>query len=239
MKLLIDEKERSYLVNEGNDLHTSKGMIDKTQIDNAQCGEILKSNTGRPFHVLNPNILDFIRKAKRGPQAMTFKDMSIAVGYTALKSSSRIVEAGTGSGLFSMFLAYHIQPGKLITYEKRADFSEIAKKNFDRFGIENIVLKNQDIYEGIEEKDLDAVFLDLPEPWLAFDAVNESIKVGGYLVSYSPSINQVNKLDPNLIKYQTETFETIKRHWKPDKMSPSTRMLGHTGFLTVARKIES
>jgi len=238
MRLLLDRKGASYLVEEGKDLHTRYGMVKAWDIMGAGPGGEVSSNTGQKFTVLEPDILDFIGKARRGPQAMTLKDMSLAAGYAGLHSGSRVVEAGAGSGLMSMYLAHVVFPEKLVTYEIREDFAGIARGNFERFGIGNIELKVKDVYAGIDERGLDAVILDLAEPWRVVPNLKDALKTGGRLVSYSPSINQSRQLAETLDCYMHETFECILRNWKADRMSPDTRMLGHTGFYTVARKLK-
>lgn len=238
MILLIDEKGRRYLIREGEDLHCSYGMVKWGDVLAAGTGGVVKSNMGAGFNIIGPSILDFIGKAKRGPQAMTLKDMGLIVAYSGIHSGSRVLEAGTGSGLFTMYLAHIVYPAQVVTYEVRDDFQKIALKNFEKFGITNVKPQLRDIYEGVDEIDLDAVLLDLTEPWRVVPVIKEKLKVGGTLVSYSPSINQSRQLAEVLDDYQHETFETILRHWKATKMSPDTRMLGHTGFLTVARKLK-
>jgi tRNA (adenine57-N1/adenine58-N1)-methyltransferase catalytic subunit len=238
MRLLIDHKGDTYLVNDGKELHTKYGFMRADAIHQAAPGDVLVSNTGIKFTVLEPNIIDFIGKARRGPQAMTLKDMGLAVAYAGVRSGSRVLESGTGSGLFTLFLSHVVYPETVVTYELREDFAEIAKANFERFGAKNVRLELRDTYNGIDEKGLDAVFLDLAEPWKAVPHVDGALKVGGVLVSYSPSINQNRQLAEVIEgRYMHETFETMLRNWKADKMSPDTRMLGHTGFLTVARKL--
>jgi tRNA (adenine57-N1/adenine58-N1)-methyltransferase catalytic subunit len=238
MRLLIDHKGNTYLVGGDSDFHTKYGALKAAAIKEAKPGDLIESNTGVKFRVLEPNIIDYISKARRGPQAMTLKDMSLAAGYAGIRSGSRVFESGTGSGLFTMYLAYTVYPETVVTYELREDFAEIAKKNFDRFAVKNVRLELRDTYAGIGETELDAAFLDLTEPWLVVPHLKDALKIGGILVSYSPSINQSRQLAEVLQEsYMQETFETILRDWKPDTMRPDTRMLGHTGFLTVARRL--
>jgi len=235
MKLLIDEREDTYLVFEGKDFHTKYGFVKADDLKNAKPGDMVESNMGRRFHVIEPDVSDFMRKAMRGPQAVMQKDAAIIAGYACLRSGSRVVEAGAGSGVLSIYLSYVIYPEKLVSYEIREDFAEIAKANFSKYKIENVELKLKDIYEGIDEKELDAVVLDLTEPWKAVEHARKALKVGGYLISYSPSINQSRQLAEKLSGFRYETFECILRNWKEESMRPDTRMIGHTGFITVAR----
>lgn len=236
MILLVDEKGSTYLVKASADVHTKYGFIKADALLNAKPGDELKSNIGKKFRVLPPDAVDFFHKAKRGPQAVTLKDCAMIVAKTGIATGSNVLEAGTGSGLLSMFLANILRPGKLVTYEVREDFAEIARKNFERFGIKNIELKGKNIYDGIDEEELDAIILDLPEPWLVVEHARKSLKPGGYLVSYSPSITQSKRLHDALEEdFTPETLETLLRTWNMKTVRPNTRMLGHTGFITIAR----
>ncbi|MFH1835064.1 MAG: tRNA (adenine-N1)-methyltransferase [Methanobacteriota archaeon] len=236
MRLLIDEKGNTYLVKGKSDFHTKYGFITANDLNSAKPGDAIKSNIGRTFRVLSPNVIDYFHKAKRGPQAVTLKDCGTIVAKTGISSNSKVLESGTGSGLLSTFLANIVSPGKLTTYEIRDDFAEIARKNFERFNIKNINLKKRDIYEGIKEKNLDAIILDLPEPWLVVEHAKKALKVGGYLTSYSPSITQSKKVYDALEQdFESETIETLERTWNMKTVRPDTRMLGHTGFITIAR----
>ncbi len=238
MRLLVDPKGGKYLVERGRDFHTKYGFVKSDAVASAEPGAVVESNTGIRFSVLDPDVRDYLEKARRGPQAMTLKDMSMAAGYAGISSGSRVLESGTGSGLFTMFLAHVVYPETVVTYELREDFADIAKCNFERFGVKNVRLELRDTYLGIDERGLDAVFLDLTEPWKVVPNLTEALGVGGTLVSYSPSINQSRQLTEALNEgWLHETFENILRNWKADTMRPDTQMLGHTGFLTVARKL--
>lgn len=233
----MDEKGCTYLTTAEKDLHTKYGFVKAGEIKKTKPGELVESNIGKKFRVLHPNFIDFMEKAKRGPQTISLKDCGLIAAYTGVTSGSRVVDAGTGSGLMAMFLAHIVDPEILTTYEIREDFAEIAKSNFEKFSIKNIKLKLKSIYEGIEEKNLDLVVLDLPEPWIVVEHVTKSLKVGAYLVSYSPSINQSKKFYEELKKYNftSETLECVVRNWDLEKLRPHTRMLAHTGFITIAR----
>ena len=128
-------------------------------------------------------------------------------------------------------------PGKIILY------GEHALKNIRKAGLEQYVTtKLKDITKEIEEKELDAIILDIPNPWEAMENVWNSLKVGGYFCSYSPLISQVEKTVTELRKHsfiEIKTFENIQREMVVSSYGtrPSFDMLGHTGYLTFARKI--
>lgn len=239
MYLLIDEKGRKYMVKGTADVHTNYGVIKAEELSRKKFGDVVETQKGRKFFILNPEILDFIEKAKRGPQVISLKDCAMITGYTGIHSGSRVVEAGVGSGILSMFLANIIAPEKLISYEIRGDFAEIARENFEKSGLSNIEIKIKNIYEGIDEKDLDVIMLDLPEPWKVVEHAKKSLNIGGFLVSYSPSIEQSKKFCEKLNGFMHETIECLVRNWDMKVVRPYSRMLGHTGFITFARLMKS
>ncbi|CEG13218.1 tRNA (adenine(57)-N(1)/adenine(58)-N(1))-methyltransferase TrmI [groundwater metagenome] len=237
MKILIDPKGRKYIFKE-EDMHTKDGMIKADEINKCEVGGTVKTHLGTEYAVIHPNITDILQKARRGPQAITLKDASLIVGYANLHSGSKVLNSGTGSGIMDIFLAYAVEPEKVISYEIRDDFAKIAGKNFERFGIDNVEIKMKNIYEGIDEENLDAIILDLPEPWLVVRFAVEKLKIGGILISFSPSIEQSKKFHDALdINFLQETFECVLRDWDMKVVRPCSRMIAHTGFITVARLI--
>ncbi|MDI6730276.1 MAG: methyltransferase domain-containing protein [Candidatus Altarchaeum sp.] len=237
MKILIDQKGRKYIF-KGEDMHTKDGMIKADEINKCEIGGNVKTHLGTEYVVIRPNITDILQKARRGPQAITLKDASLIVGYANLHSRSKVVNAGTGSGIIDIFLAYAVEPEKVISYEIRDDFAKIAGKNFEKFGIDNVEIKMKNIYEGIDEENLDAIIMDLPEPWLVVRFAVEKLKIGGILISFSPSIEQSKKFHDALdINFLQETFECVLRNWNMKIVRPCSRMIAHTGFITVARLI--
>ncbi len=237
MYLLVDEKGRKYMVKGTADVHTNYGVIKADELSRKKFGDTIETQMGRKFFIIKPGIPDFMEKARRGPQAISLKDCAMIAGWTGIHSNSRVLEAGVGSGILSMFLANIIAPERLISYEIREDFAKIAKENFERYGINNIEIKMKNIYEGIDEKELDLIVLDLPEPWKVAGHAKKSLSVDGFLVSYSPSIEQSKKFCDELNGFMHETIECLVRNWDMKVVRPYSRMLAHTGFITFARWI--
>jgi tRNA (adenine57-N1/adenine58-N1)-methyltransferase len=236
MYLLIDEKDRRYLVRGGKDVHTNYGVIKADQISEENVGKIIETHQGRKYFLIKPMITDFLEKGKRGPQAMTLKDCALIAGYSGIAPGSKVVEAGVGSGILSMYLANVIKPAELTSYEIRDDFAKIAQDNFDRFGVENVKIRMKNIYDGIDEEDLDLISLDVPEPWRVVENAKKALKVGGTISSYSPSIEQNKKFCDALgDDFKAETVEAILRTWDMEVVRPHSRMIAHTGFITFAR----
>lgn len=243
-RLLIDKKGRRQLVDEGKDLHTHGGVIKESDLRKVKYSGPVETHLGRKFFILKPSIIDLIEKMEKRAQIVYPKDSAIIIGLAGLSSGSRIVEAGTGVAGMTLMLANAVRPeGKVYSYEIRKEHQEQARAHLKEADLEKFVtLKNKDIYEGIDETDLDAVILDLPEPWKVSDHAAKSLKFGGYLVSYSPSIEQVKRFATDLPKQfqDVNTIEVILRDWEisNERCRPKTRMIGHTGFITIARKLQ-
>ncbi|MGH7896407.1 MAG: tRNA (adenine-N1)-methyltransferase, partial [Candidatus Binatia bacterium] len=135
--------------------------------------------------------------------------------------------------------------GRVVSYDNRADHVAMAEGNVRRFfgTAPQWTVKLGDVYDAIEETDVDRVILDVPEPWRALDAVARSLTAGGVLVGYLPTVLQVKSLVDALHHHPgfgvVETFETLQRFWHVREVSirPGHRMVAHTGFITVARRL--
>ena len=187
------------------------------------------------------NLLDILKKLKRLPQIVTPKDASLILGYTGTSPDSLIVDAGAGSGFLCIFLAYYCRKGKVVTYEKRSDFAEVVRKNVKISGLKNIVVKEKDIFKGIEEKNVDLITLDMQGAEEVVENAFQVLKPGSWLVVYSPYIEQVisvrNKIE-GLNFTQIKTVENIVREWRAGRHTlPEVSGVMHTGWLTFARKI--
>ena len=132
---------------------------------------------------------------------------------------------------------------EVITYEIRDDFIEIVRSNIEFLNLKNIKIKKKNIYEEIDDKNIDVMILDLPEPWKAIDNCSKAIKPGGFLVSYSPSVPQVadfvNAIRKNESFVYLKTAEITEREWEVEerKVRPKSTSIGHSGFLSFARKV--
>jgi len=241
-KVLITRQGRKFYAKElDKDLHTQYGFIKKEELNKSKEGSLLKSNTNKEFFIFNPSFIDLYRKIKRDAQIIPLKDIGLIIAETGINKKSRVLDAGSGSGALACFLAA-IAKG-VITYEIRDDFIEIVKSNIEFLGLKNIKIKKKDIYKEIDDKNIDVVILDLPEPWKAIETCSRALKPGGFLVSYSPSVPQmadfVNALRKNEKFVYIKTAEIIEREWEVEerRVRPKTSAIGHSGFLSFARKV--
>ena len=239
--LITKQGKRFYVKDRSKDLHTQFGYIKAAELVNAKPGSVLKTNTGKELCVLKPSFVDVYRKIKRSAQIIPLKDLVTIVAETGLNLKSKVVDAGAGSGGLACFLANIAK--QVTTYEIRDDFVKIVESNKQLLGLNNLKVKKGDIYKGISEKNVDLVTLDLPEPWLAVQSAEKALKVGGFLVSYSPTIPQVSDFVEAVRKSDKliflRTIEIIQREWDVDgrKLRPKTQRIGHSGFISFVRKI--
>lgn len=244
--LLVGEDGKRVLVQlqRGGQWHTHRGYIQHDAILDQPLGRMVVTQLGQAFLVLEPSTHDLIRYIKRSTQIIFPKDAAYLVQRLNLFPGRRIVEAGTGSGGLTIALARAVMPtGRVYSYEERLKMSNLAARNLARFGLLDYVeLKVQDVAEGFAEREVDAVFLDLREPWQHLDKVREALKDGGFFGSLLPTTNQVSELLRGLEAQgflDLEVQELLLRNYKPlaDRLRPADRMVAHTGFLVFARKI--
>ncbi|MDI6825909.1 MAG: methyltransferase domain-containing protein [Candidatus Aenigmarchaeota archaeon] len=233
----------TYLVQVGErKLNTEHGTIDLLELEKKKFGDKIKTHTGKEFTIIKPSVVDILmRRAKRLPQIVTPKDASMILAYTGISPDSLIVDSGSGSGFLSIFLACYCNQGKVVTYEKRKEFTEVARKNIELVDLKNILLKEKDILKGIDERDVDLITLDMEDVEKVVEESFNALKPGGWLVVYSPHIEQVISVRKKIEKMnftQVKTVENITREWRVGKHTlPEVSGVLHTGWLTFARKI--
>jgi tRNA (adenine57-N1/adenine58-N1)-methyltransferase len=242
---LIDEKENIYLIDTKLPINKYKGVgvFNPEELINLEYGSI-KQIGSKQFRILPISLPDALQGMKRKAQIIIAKDAGQIIINCSITPGKKILEAGIGSGSLTIVLASMIAPnGKVISYDLRQDFIDHAMKNINKIGLTHLVeAKIQDVTEGIDEKELDAVILDIPNPWLAVEHSWKALKPGGFFCSYSPLISQVEQTVDELSKQsfiKLKTIETLEREIIVKKYGsrPSFSMLGHTGYLTFARKI--
>jgi tRNA (adenine57-N1/adenine58-N1)-methyltransferase len=245
--LLIDPKDRRYLITlvDGATFHTHAGVVAHDDLIGSCEGRSITGSTGRSFLVLRPTLSDVVLKMPRGAQVIYPKDLGAILIAADIGPGQRVLEAGVGSGALSMTV---LRAGaSIVGYELREDFAARAQKNvIAALGPDpSYRVEIRDVTQGIDERDLDRVLLDMPEPHKVVAAAGEALRPGGILLAYLPTINQTALLRQALDERDApfglaETQEVIRRTWHVEARSvrPDHRMVGHTGFLTTARRIE-
>jgi len=237
-KVLFEHSGKKYYVKDtSQDYHTQYGFFKAADLKKKP-GTVIQTNTGVKATIGNPFFADIYRKIQRGAQIVPLKDLGVVIAKTGMGKDSIVVDAGSGSGACAIFFAHVAK--KVATYEIREDFYKIVKKNIEEMGMKNCAIKLKDVKLGIDEKNVDIVFYDLPDPWLALEPARKVLKVGGFLVSYSPTVPQVMDFVRALDGFTIlETIEIMERQWEvaDRKVRPLSQQIGHSGFLTFARKL--
>ncbi|MEM2960185.1 MAG: methyltransferase domain-containing protein [Candidatus Bathyarchaeia archaeon] len=196
---------------------------------------IMSKKIGTKFNFYFPLLM---KKLKRGPQVILPKDLGVIVALSGMNKDSIVIDAGTGSGYAAIFFASIAK--KVITYEKVPEFAAFARKNIARSGLDNIIVREKDIFKGVREK-ADIIHLDLPGAEKIFKS-RFSLREDGCVVSYLPNIEQVVKFVKTAVKkgFETFTVEVMLREImvRETGTRPQTKGLMHTGYLTFARKMK-
>lgn len=248
--LLIDQREHRYLVTlrHGEQFHSDRGVVSHDEIIGKPEGLVIRSTLGTRYLVLRPTLAEYILEMPRGAQVMYPKDLAVLCFWADISPGATVVEAGIGSGALTLALLRAVgSTGRVISYETREDFARRALKNLEaRLGkVENHTLRIADISERIEEREIDRLLLDIPEPWRVVAPGAEALRPGGIFACYVPTIIQIQQAAEALQGHGAfalvETFEVLMRPWQIQGMSvrPFHRMVAHTGFITVARRVQS
>jgi tRNA (adenine57-N1/adenine58-N1)-methyltransferase len=241
----MDSKGRRYLVTlaDGASFQSHAGSLPHSELIGRNEGVLVRTTLGARLRAVRPTLAEYVLKMPRGAQVIYPKDLGPILILADVFPGARVLEAGVGSGALTMALLRAVGAhGSVLGYEIREDFAARARRNVDAFlgPATPLDIEVRDIYEGIEATDLDRVVLDLPEPWRVVKYAEATLRPGGILFSYLPTVGQVARLWDELAASafgMAETVEVLQRSWHVEGASvrPDHRMVAHTGFLTTAR----
>jgi tRNA (adenine57-N1/adenine58-N1)-methyltransferase len=229
-----------YVEDSSKDYHSELGIIKAADLKKKD-GSVLMTSKGKDLILLTCGFIDRYKRMDRLAQIIPLKDIGHIITETGIGSNSRVMEAGAGSGAVSVFLSGIVK--EVVSYEIREDHLEVVKKNLVRFGIKNVNVKLGDIYKECDEKNIDMIVYDLPEPWEALESAKTALKIGGFIVVYNPSMVQIIETVDALRKDGAfdvlKITEIIERNWevKGRKVRPKTQGIGHSGFMILARRV--
>jgi tRNA (adenine57-N1/adenine58-N1)-methyltransferase len=246
--LFVDNKEREYLrvLKPGGRISLHKGSFQTDQIIGLPEGSLVYSPHNEPFRIFRPTYAHLIPNLPRKAQVIYPKDTAVMLLWGDIFPGASVVEIGAGPGALTIALLRAIgATGKLVTVELREDHCEMARANVVRFFGEapNWTLQLADAYEGFEAKDVDRILIDLSEPWRVLPHAANALRYGGVLVGYMPTVVQVKALVDELRAHPgfdaIEVMENLHRYWHVKDLSvrPEHRMVAHTGFIVIARRV--
>ncbi|WP_250279125.1 tRNA (adenine-N1)-methyltransferase [Frankia sp. Cppng1_Ct_nod] len=245
---LTDPKGRRHtvLLEPGRQFHTHSGAIEHDDLIGRAEGVVVTSTGGTPYLALRPLLTDFVLSMPRGAAVVYPKDSAQIVAYADIFPGARVLEAGVGSGALSCSLLRAVgDHGQLVSYERRPDFAEIARRNIEVFfgGPHPAhTLRVGDLADATE-RDMDRVVLDMLAPWEVLDVVSAALVPGGVVCAYVATTTQLGRVVEALREYGTfaepAAWESMMRTWHVDGLAvrPDHRMVGHTGFLVTARRL--
>ena len=245
--IVVDRRGRRYLVQlrSSGRFHSHIGGFAHDEIIGREDGSWITTPQGHNLLVVKPTMAEFTREMPRIATVVYPKDLGAIITYADIFPGARVLEAGAGSGALTIALLRAVgERGQVISYDVREDMIQRALNNVDAMvgPHPNLTVKLGDVYEGFEETAVDRIVLDLPEPWQVVPHAAASLVPGGILVSFLPTVLQIHDLTRSLRQdgsFQLiETIELLMRTWSVGGRSvrPSHRMVGHTGFITTARR---
>jgi tRNA (adenine57-N1/adenine58-N1)-methyltransferase len=247
--LLVDRRGRRYLVRlrVGETWHSHGGGVPHELLIGSEEGLVVRSTTGMEFRVFRPRMADFVLKMPRGAQVVYPKDVGAILIEADVFPGARVLEAGTGSGALTIALCRATGPeGRVVSYDLRPEFQAKAARNIETYLGKLppwLELRDGDVRDVASRGEtFDRVVLDLPEPWEILEALTRVLPPGGIVCGYLPTTVQVQQLVLALEEHgyeHLETFEVLHRSWHVTARSvrPDHRMVGHTGFVTVGRRL--
>ncbi|RCW40457.1 tRNA (adenine57-N1/adenine58-N1)-methyltransferase [Halopolyspora algeriensis] len=245
---LTDPKGRRYTIvlRTGGEYHTHRGVLSHDRIIGNPEGSVVASAGGTSFLALRPLLSDYVLSMPRGAQVIYPKDAAQILMWGDIRPGARVLEAGAGSGALTCSLLRAVgDEGSVVSCEVRADHAEHAERNVERFfgaKPDNWTLQVCDLNEYAGGP-VDRIVLDMLTPWDALETVHENLVPGGVLVVYVATTTQLSRVTEALREQQSwtepESWETLLRPWHAVGMAvrPEHRMVAHTAFLVVARRL--
>ena len=246
---LTDPKGKMYTftITQGKEWHTHKGWIVHNDLIGLPEGSVVSTSAGLKFTAFKPLLGDFVLSMPRGATIVYPKDAAMIVGVADVFPGAKVIEAGVGSGALSISLLRAIgSEGELSSFERREDFADIARENVSTyFGKlpSQWQLTVGSVQESSTDKKYDRVILDMLAPWECVAFASEVLRPGGVFLAYVATTTQLSATAEALKEdgrfTEPLSSETIVRDWHHEGLAvrPMQRMIGHTGFLIVSRRM--
>ncbi|MGO1255618.1 MAG: tRNA (adenine-N1)-methyltransferase [Microbacterium gubbeenense] len=236
---------------EDGELHTHLGVLRHSAIAGEPDGSVVTNSEGHEYLCLRPLLRDFVMSMPRGAAIVYPKDAAQIVAQADIFPGAVVVEAGVGSGALSMSLLRAVgERGELHSFERRAEFAEVARANITTFfgGVpDQWEIHFGDLAEALPrdmaDGSVDRVVLDMLAPWEVLPAVSDALAPGGVVTCYVATATQLSRVAEFIRGLgcftEPESSETMVRGWHVDGLAvrPDHRMVGHTGFLISSRRL--
>ncbi|ADU48276.1 tRNA (adenine-N1)-methyltransferase [Intrasporangium calvum] len=250
---LTDPKGRLHTITlePGREFHTHRGFLRHDDLIGAPDGSVVTNTAGVEYLALRPLLSDYVMSMPRGAAVVYPKDAGQIVQMADIFPGATVVEAGVGSGALSMSLLRAVgEHGRVLSFERREDFAEIARGNGRAFfGGDHPAwtITVGDLVEAlprtVEAGTVDRVVLDMLAPWECLDVVAEALLPGGVLICYVATTTQLSRVAEGIRTHggftEPSAWESLVRGWHLEGLAvrPQHRMHGHTGFLVTTRRL--
>jgi tRNA (adenine57-N1/adenine58-N1)-methyltransferase len=250
---LTDPRGRKHTIvlEAGKEFHTHRGALAHDVLIDSPEGVVVTSTGGTPYLAVRPLLADYVLGMPRGATVVYPKDAAQIITMADIFPGARVLEAGAGSGALACSLLRAVgDDGHVTSYERRAEFAEVARRNVENFfGTPHpawtLVVGDVRDVELNESADIDRVVLDMLAPWECLDVAATALVAGGVICCYVSTTTQLSSVVEALRAHgsfaEPSAFETLVRTWHVDGLAvrPDHRMVGHTGFLVTARRLAS
>jgi tRNA (adenine57-N1/adenine58-N1)-methyltransferase len=246
--VLTDQKGKihSITLQSNQEWHTHKGVLKHNDLIGKSEGIVVETPAGLKFTAFKQLYADYVLNMPRGATIIYPKDSAAILGLADISLGDRVLEAGAGSGALSIAILRAIgKEGSLVSYEKREEFADIARKNVEKY-FGNIPpswsLQTGDLGEIEREQRFNKVVLDMLSPWDFVNVVSEVLLPGGVFLAYVATTTQLSQTAEAIKNSgdftEPESCEIIVRGWHHEGLAvrPQHRMIGHTAFLITARR---
>jgi tRNA (adenine57-N1/adenine58-N1)-methyltransferase len=241
---LVSPKGKRYLRVAGaeSELHTHDGKLDLKSICDLDYGQCIRTHLDREYRLFKPTLYELVKKIDRQTQIIYPKDIGYILFKLSIGPGVRVIEAGCGSGSLTLALAWFVGPqGQVVSLERRPEFARLCAKNLSRVGLlDRVEIREQDLGDGLNIPEADAVFIDVRTPWDYLDHIAAGVKNGHPVGFLLPTVNQVTTLlaaMQDTVFTEAEVVEILVRHYKPvpERFRPEDRMVAHTGYLIFTK----
>ncbi len=233
------------------ELHTHQGVLRHRDLIGLPDGSVVANSSGHDYLALRPLLRDFAMSMPRGAAIVYPKDAAQIVMQADIFPGAVVVEAGVGSGALSLSLLRAVGPaGRLVSFERRDDFAQVAQGNVETFFGEtpdtwSVVVGDlaEELPTQFTDGTVDRVVLDMLAPWECMDAVADALTPGGVVLCYVATATQLSRVAEYIrltgLFTDPDASETMVRGWHVEGLAvrPDHRMVAHTGFLLTARRL--
>ncbi|WP_226347046.1 tRNA (adenine-N1)-methyltransferase [Agilicoccus flavus] len=250
---LTDPKGRMHTIvlEAGKQFFTHRGSLRHDDLISAPDGSTVTNTTGVEYLALRPLLSDYVMSMPRGAAVVYPKDSAQIVAMADVFPGAVVVEAGVGSGALSMSLLRAVgDAGSVHSFERRAEFADIARANVEAFfGGPHPAWRVTvgDLVESLPDEvgagTVDRVVLDMLAPWECLDVVADALAPGGVLICYVATATQLSRVAEAMRDHggftEPNAWESMVRGWHLEGLAvrPEHRMHGHTGFLITTRRL--